>query len=336
MQDVTDLAFMQLLGRYGPPDLFFTEYFRVHAHSTLEKHIVAAIRDHGTGRPVIAQVIGEDLEHLRRTALQLQALPIAGVDLNMGCPAPKVYRKNVGGGLLRDLARVDGILQTLRAACAGRFSVKMRIGFDRIDMPALDALLDLINRHGVDLVSVHGRTVKEMYRSEVHYDVIAYVRQRVGCPVLANGNVTSARRAREILAETGCVGVMIGRSAIRNPWIFRQYRELLAGSPVFSPRLADVRQYVDDLWIAMATPGLPDSPLLNRMKKFLNFVGQSIDPAGAFLHDVRRVRDVPAFFAVCDHHLLADGRGALPFADEPYPGVIARPNHEAELTAACG
>ena len=114
MQDVTDLAFMRLLAKYGVPDTFVTEYFRVHGHSTPEAHILRSINEHGTGRPVFAQMIGEDLFHLKRTAMILQDHPVAGIDLNMGCPAPKVYRKNVGGGLLRDPAKVDQILGTLR------------------------------------------------------------------------------------------------------------------------------------------------------------------------------------------------------------------------------
>ena len=179
MQDVTDLAFMRLVGGYGAPDWFFTEYFRVHEHSTPEAHILDSIRHHGTGRPVIAQLIGESLPHLERTVRLLVREPIAGIDLNMGCPAPKVYKKNVGGGLLRDPAKVDGILACLRAACPGRFSVKMRIGFENTDN--FDAILDLINRHGVDLLTIHGRTVKEMYRGEVHYDWIARAKRRVRC-----------------------------------------------------------------------------------------------------------------------------------------------------------
>src|SRR5436189_87483 len=137
-----------------------------------------------------------------------------------GCPAPKVYKKNVGGGLLRDPDRVSEILGALRAAVPGLFTVKMRIGFD--DTTHYDRLLDHVNTHRVDLLSVHGRTVKEMYRSEVHYDFIAHAVARARCPVLANGNVTSALRAQTILTETGAAGVMIGRHAIRNPWIFRQ------------------------------------------------------------------------------------------------------------------
>jgi len=334
MQDVTDLAFMRVISHYGAPDYFFTEFFRVHAQSRPERHILRSIDENATGRPVFAQLIGEDVTHLVRTTADLLRHPVAGIDLNLGCPAPKVYKKNVGGGLLREPAKIDEILGALRAAVPGLFTVKMRIGFD--DTVNFERILELVNRHRVDLLSVHGRTVKEMYRSEVHYDAIAQAVARVRCPVLANGNVTSATRAAGILAETRAAGVMIGRHAIRNPWIFRQCREQFAAAPViFRPTLGDVREYVERLYRETQFPGLPERMHVNKMKKYLNFVGQGVDPAGAFLHDMRRTESEAALFAVCDRHLLAEpGRE---FAPEPYPGVIARPNCEtpSALSEGC-
>jgi tRNA-dihydrouridine synthase B len=382
MQDVTDLPFMRVMAHYGAPDFFFTEFFRVHAQSRPEKHIVRSIVENHTGRPVFAQLIGEDIGHMVRTVRELLKLPVAGIDLNMGCPAPKIYKKNVGGGLLRDPAKIDELLGALRAAVPGLFTVKMRIGFDSTDH--YRRILELINRHGVDLLSVHGRTVKEGYRSDVHYDFIAEAARTVRCPVLANGNITSATRAAQVIAGTGAAGVMVGRHAIRNPWIFRQCRErwsatdahaggpaslraapLPGGSasrptgaahlggpssreaaapverdlqarsepvrrpgspPIFQPTLADVRGYVERLYRETQTPDIPEAAHVAKMKKYLNFVGQGVDPEGRFLHDMRRAMTETELFAVCDRHLLADP--ARPFADEPYAGVIARPNCE--------
>jgi len=328
MQDVTDLAFMRVIAHYGAPDYFFTEFFRVHGQSRPERHILRSIDENQTGRPVFAQLIGEDIPHLTRTAAELLRHPVAGIDLNLGCPAPKVYKKNVGGGLLRDPAKIDDILGALRAAVPGRFTVKMRIGFDSTE-PFL-RVLESVNRHGADLLSVHGRTVKEMYRSEVHYDFIAEAVRIARCPVLANGNVTSARRAQEILQATGAAGVMIGRHAIRNPWIFRQCREVFAGRAPTPVTLGDVREYVDRLYRETAQPDFAEQPHVNKMKKYLNFVGQSVDPEGRFLHDMRRTQTEAELFTVCDRHLSA--RSAEPFALEAYPGVVARPNCETPVT----
>ncbi len=210
---------MEVMAHYGAPDYFFTEFFRVHANSRPEKHILRSITENQTGRPVFAQLIGEDIEQMTRTARQLLNYPVAGIDLNLGCPAPKVYKKNVGGGLLRDPVKIDEILAALRETCPGLFTVKMRIGFE--DDRNFETILESVTRHEVDLLSLHGRTVKEMYRSEVHYDYIQRAAATLKCPVLADGNITSAPIAKQVLADTGAAGVMIGRHAIRNPWIFR-------------------------------------------------------------------------------------------------------------------
>ncbi|MEN9632735.1 MAG: hypothetical protein RL077_1139 [Verrucomicrobiota bacterium] len=332
MQDVTDLAFMQVIAHYGPPDFFFTEFFRVHAHSRPEAHILRSIDENTTGRPVFAQLIGEDLNFLERTTRELLRHNVAGIDLNLGCPAPKVYKKNVGGGLLREPAKVGQILAMLRENVPGLFTVKMRIGFS--DTENFDRLIDLVNEHRVDLLSVHGRTVKEMYRSEVHYDFIARAATRAQCPVLANGNVTSARRAGAILAETHAAGVMIGRHAIRNPWIFRQCREQFSGQAVTRITLADVRDYVTRLYAATRSPEIPERNHVNKMKKYLNFVGQSVDGSGAFLHEMRRTESEIELFTVCDRHLLGDP--SREFSPEPYPGVIARPNCETPESGTDG
>src|SRR5271167_4815944 len=182
---------------YGGADVYYTEYFRVYPGSNVIKRILQSITENPTGRPVIAQMIGNDIPSLVRTAKELQQYPIVAVDLNLGCPAPVVYRKCAGGGLLREPRRVDSILGALRDAVTVKFTVKTRLGFDSPDV--FDELLPIFARHSLDLLTVHGRTVKEMYRSEVHYDYIARAVEAVPCPVLANGNVYSADKAHEIL-----------------------------------------------------------------------------------------------------------------------------------------
>jgi tRNA-dihydrouridine synthase len=326
MQDVTTLGFMRLLKDYGVPDLFVTEFFRVHETSTPEKHILASIVANDTGRPVFAQLIGEDIPHMVRTVGQLLRHPVAGIDLNLGCPAPKVYRKNVGGGLLRDISHVDALLGALRAATPGILSVKMRIGFE--DTASFLDFLSLINKHRVDWLTVHGRTVKGLYRSAVDYDAIALAVRNVTCPVVANGDITSPAKAAWVLQKTGCAGLMIGRNAIRNPWIFRQVREFLGGKAVFQPTLLDVRGYIDSLAEAVCLPDMTPLRKAARLKKFLNFVGMSVDPEGAFLKAMRLAQNLDELLRVSDEFLVNDGQAEKMFSMEPYPGVVARPNCE--------
>lgn len=330
MQDVTNRDFMRLIARKGAPDFYVTEYLRVHVTSLPEAHILDAIDRNETGRPIVAQLLGEDIPHMIRTARLLEAHPIEGIDLNFGCPAPKVFRKNVGGGLLRDLPKLEKIVAAMREAYSGKLTVKTRIGF--ADTKDFDALLDIFAKHRVDGVVVHARTVRELYRSQVHYEYIARAVERLeGIPVIANGDITSAAKAQYVRAKTGCAGVMVGRSAIRNPWIFRQLREAACGGRIFEPTLGDVRDYVFEIWDEL-TGGvnIPDGVRLGRLKKMLNFVGQGVDPAGAFLKMMRPAKTPEALFEVCEQCLGGEHLRKR-FVEEPYPGVVARPNCEALL-----
>jgi nifR3 family TIM-barrel protein len=329
MQEITDLPFMNLIGEYGAPDYFFTEYFRVHPASRPEAHILRSIVENRTGRPVFAQLMGHDPEHLARTARELHAYPIAGIDFNMGCPAPLIYKNNVGGGLLRDPDRIDAVIGALRDAVPGQFTVKMRIGFDSTDN--FQRILQLFNKHGIDLLSVHGRTVQQRYFGDVQYDKIAEAVQLVKCPVLANGNITSAVKAKQVLQKTGAYGVMMGRHAIRNPWIFRQFRELCGGQPISVVTLGDVHEYIRKLYAAIRTEGTAEEAQVNGAKRHLNFIGTSVDAAGGFLFEMRRARSEAQLFSICDKYLLRDPQ--QPCSLEPYSGLAARPNAENRACA---
>jgi nifR3 family TIM-barrel protein len=305
MQDITNLWFMKVIAHYGSPDYFFTEYFRVNDTSQLNRKILAAITENDTGRPVFAQMIGESIPDLVRTAKELCKYNIAGIDLNMGCPAPRIYRKNVGGGLLREPEKVEQILGELRAAVNYKpLTVKMRVGFENTDN--FYEILDLINRHNIDLLSLHGRTVKDMYHGEVKYDLIAEAVRRVDCPVLANGNINSAKTALEVLSQTGAAGVMVGRWAIGNPWLFNQIRQALRGEEIIPVPLAEVRNYIDRLWQTPAASTIPERSRVGYLKMFLNYIALNVDTEGHFLQLMRRVQTEVEMFNLCDRFLLSD------------------------------
>jgi tRNA-dihydrouridine synthase B len=316
MQDVTTLEFMRVIARYGGPEVYWTEYFRVHGDSRPEKWILDSITKNPTGRPVVAQMIGNDIPALVRTAKLLQQYPVAAIDLNLGCPAPIVYRKCAGGGLLREPARIDAILGALREAVTIPFTVKTRIGFES---PAeFDTLLPIFARHPIDLLTVHARTVVQMYRPGVRYDLIAQAARELKCPVLANGNVFSAAQAKALLEETGVRGLMIGRGAIRNPWLFDQIRAELRGETMPLPSGRALLAYVHELWDNEITPGIKESAQVQRMKKFTNFIGEGIGEK--FLHDIRRVETTADFWRVCETFLDHDELLTL---EPPAPALAA-------------
>ena len=320
MQDITDLPFWRVMARYGGPDVYYTEYFRVHRDSSPEKDILRSIDENPEGKPIIAQMIGQDIDALKRTAAQLQKRKIAGIDLNLGCPAPIVCKKEAGGGLLRNPAKIDEILREVRAAVHLRFTVKTRIGFDQpTEFPAL---LDLFRRHAIDALTVHGRTVREMYKPVVHYDAIARAARLMPCPVFANGNVACATSARRIVDLTGAAGLMIGRGAIRNPWIFNQIREAWTGEVQTRPTRLDLRDYIERLFEETRNPGVREVGQAGKMKKYLSYIAPGLDEEDTFWKELRPTLTLRDLFAVCDRHLSEP----IPFPADNGGGFVDLPH----------
>jgi tRNA-dihydrouridine synthase len=247
-------------------------------------------------------MIGNDIPSLVRTAIVLQQFPVAAIDLNLGCPAPIVYRKCAGGGLLREPDRIDAILGALRDAVKIKFTVKTRVGFASIE--EFDSLLPIFAKHHLDALTVHARTVAQMYRLPVHYDLIRQASEVMPCPVIANGHVYSAEQARDLIVRTKSRGLMIGRGAIRSPWLFAQIRQHLRGEAVALPTGRDVWGYIGALWSSQATPDRPEKTQCDRMKKFLNYLGEGVP--SPFLDQIRRVQTVADFHRVCREFLDHD------------------------------
>jgi tRNA-dihydrouridine synthase B len=302
MQEVTDGAFWTLIHKYGGADVYWTEYFRVHSTSTPEKRIIDSIARNTTGRPVIAQMIGNDIPELVRTAKVLQQYPVAAIDLNLGCPAPIVYRKCAGGGLLREPERIDAILGALRDAVQIKFTVKTRLGF--ASAAEFDRLLSIFAKHSLDALTVHARTVAQLYRLPVHYDRIRQAVETMPCPVIANGHVYSAAQAQDLLQATGARGLMIGRGVIRSPWLFNQIRQQLRGEVPAPPTGRDVAEYIRALWDSQPCLDKPEKVRCERMKKFLNYLGEGVP--GAFLHQIRRSQSAEEFEGICREFLDHD------------------------------
>ncbi len=301
MQDVTDLPFMRVIARRGAPDWFVTEYFRVHPDSCLNAYILRSIMENETGRPVFAQMIGRDPEHLVRTAQHLAELPVAGIDLNLGCPAPIVCRKNAGGGLLREPKEADRLLGALREAIPGRFTVKTRVGYaDENEFPAL---LEIFRRHGIDGLTIHGRTVNERYQTPVHPDCVRMAVETMACPVIANGNIVDVSTGLAYLEMTAAAGLMIGRGAIRNPWLFSQLAAVFEGASPPAPTHRDLLEYVIELYeeLARETRKFLPNAHVQRMKKTLAYISHGLD--GGFEHDMRRAVTPEDFFRICRCHL---------------------------------
>ncbi len=306
MQDVSTLPLWKVMHRRGGPDVYVTEYFRVHVDSHPSREILRSITDSHTGKPVIAQMIGNEPAELARTAKELQERSdCAGIDVNLGCPAPRICGKKSGGALLLDLDLIREIAETLRPVVKGSLTLKTRVGFE--SEQEFDSLLALFKSLPIDGLAIHGRTVMERYQSEVHTEEIARAVKELPFPVAANGSIVSVRSALSMLERTHAAGLMIGRGAIRNPWIYDQIRQALAGEKVFQPELTDLRDYVSDLYEAVAVESqkFHEKGHVTRMKKFMNYISSGISD-GEFTNEIRRVVTPAEFDAVCERHLDSD------------------------------
>ena len=316
MQDVSTLPLWQVMHRRGGPDVYVTEYFRVHSDSHPSKEILRSITESNTGKPVIAQMIGNDPAELARTAIELQSRSdCAGIDVNLGCPAPRICGKKSGGALLMDLDLIREIADALRPVVTGSLTFKTRLGFkterEFQDLLALFATLPL------DGLAIHGRTVREKYQSDVHTDEIAQAVLELPYPVTANGSIVSVQSALAMRKKTNAAGLMIGRGAIRNPWIFDQVRQAIAGEEMFQPTLIDLKDYISDLYEAVAATSTKfhEKGHVTRMKKFMNYISSGISD-GQFTDEIRRAVTPADFWEVCDRHLDSPEKMAAdPFAD---------------------
>jgi tRNA-dihydrouridine synthase C len=289
----------------------------VHGASRLDPWILRSITENPTGRPIAAQMIGQDIDALCRTARQLEGYPIAAIDLNLGCPAPVVCKKEAGGGLLRNRPKLDRLLGCLREQVRGRLTVKTRVGYH--DPAEFPPLLDLLTKHGIDALAIHGRTVVERYQTPIHPECIRRAVETLSCPVIANGNVVDVATGLALHRQTGAAGLMIGRGAIRNPWLFAQLRAIFDGRPPPQPTCRDLLDYVRTLYEEIARDTVAFDPLrhVQRMKKVMVFVTQGHDPELEFR--LRRAKQPAEFDELC-----------AAFLDRPDP-VPERPLENSRL-----
>ena len=269
MQDVTDLAFMRTLKRIGSlPDMLVTPYFRSTATTcAMGDENLRCIRENETGLPIHAQLAGSDAAALVRDAAELLKLPVAGINLNAGCPSPLVNRHGAGAALLRDRENFREVLLRLRDAVPeGRFSVKCRIGWN--DAAELESLLPLLAEARPDMVMLHLRTRAELYSGKPHWELGAAAVQALPCPVLLNGDIRSVAFAQRFAGETACAGLMLGRGAVRNPYLFRMLRG--GAAPTHEEMCAYYAALVEETG-RILHEGTTQAGHCNRMKKYLAF-----------------------------------------------------------------
>jgi len=226
MDDVTDTVFRRVVAALAPPDLFFTEFVNVDGlQSAGRERLVKRIQFTEDEQPLVAQIWGKDLKNFRKTAAELVDMGFRGVDLNMGCPIKAVVHNGCCSALINDPERAVAIIKAVQEGVAGRVpvSVKTRLGFNGIDLSWHETLL----KQNLAMLTIHGRTRKEMSEAPVHWEAIGEIRKlrdklAPDTLIVGNGDVLTRDEGLE-LAEKYCLdGIMIGRGVFHDPFVFAQ------------------------------------------------------------------------------------------------------------------
>lgn len=227
MAGVTDLPF-RLLAKEMGCGLVYSEMVSDKGLVYNNCHTVEMLKVDERERPIAIQIFGSDPDSMSRAAQIVEASGAADIiDMNMGCPTPKIVKNGEGSALMKTPELAYEIMKNVVQSVKLPVTVKIRKGWDENSVNAVQ-MAELANRAGIAAVAVHGRTREQFYTGQADWEIIRRVKQAVDIPVIGNGDVRSPQDAQRLLAETGCDGVMIGRAAQGNPWLFRQVAYFLA------------------------------------------------------------------------------------------------------------
>jgi nifR3 family TIM-barrel protein len=226
MAGCTDLAYRRIARRFGC-QIAFTEMVKDKPVVQGNAKTLDMLRTADWDHPLGMQVVGRDPDLMREAARRLEALGADVIDVNLGCPVPKVVNDGCGAALLKEPDQVRRILDAMIPAVKVPVTIKMRTGFDEGDDGRFLQVAKLAGECGAGAITVHGRTRKQMYKGFSNHDAIRAVKEVAAVPVIGNGDIRSGADAKKMIEDTGCDGVMLARGALGNPWIYREVEQYL-------------------------------------------------------------------------------------------------------------
>lgn len=250
MSGVTDRPFRQTVKRCseGHVGLVVTEFIAVERFTSAALIADKQLQFDPWERPIAVQIFGADVDAMCFAAEAVQRTGADILDVNAGCPAPKVVRRGGGAGMLRTLDRLHAVLRALTATVDIPVTLKTRPGWDDDHRVALD-VLSLAEDAGVAMLAIHGRSRTQLYRGQADWDIVAELVGRARIPIVGSGDVACWEDAQRRLRETGCAGVMIGRAALRDPFVFAHIHRARCGLPAhevtIGDRVAALEDYVE-------------------------------------------------------------------------------------------
>ena len=243
MAGVTDLPFRGLCKEQGA-GLICTEMVSAKAISFHNKNTKALMEINPKEHPVSLQLFGNEPELMAEVARSIEEQPFDILDINMGCPVPKVVNNGEGSALLKDPALIGKIVREISHAIKKPVTAKIRIGFEGYDVDSVE-IAKIIEDAGGAAVAVHGRTRQQYYAGEANWEVIGRIKDAVSIPVIGNGDVDSPLKAEKMMKDTGCDGIMIGRAVRGNPWIFREMNHYFeTGELLEKPDPKEIREMI--------------------------------------------------------------------------------------------
>jgi tRNA-dihydrouridine synthase B len=305
MEGVTNAAVREVLASYGPIGLVCTEFVRISGGRISRAYLQRQV-DKLPGVPLSVQVMGNDPELMAEAGQVVARSGADVVDLNLGCPTNAAVRKGVGAALLKQPELLARLLGTMRASVPGLLSAKLRAGFDTTSDAVRNARL--VQDCGLDFLAVHPRRRVDHYRGSADWRIVALIRSELSIPVVGNGDIWYAQSALRMFEETRCDAVMLGRPALRNPWIFRQISELLAGREPFRPSGPDLARHLRRLAVALAAraPDASRSPL-GPLKEQLGYLCRGVPDSANFQRRLQRLPTLELLLEAAD-----EGFGAIP------------------------
>jgi nifR3 family TIM-barrel protein len=265
MAGVTDYTFRRLIKRRGGVGLSVSEFISVEGLTRSNPKSHRQMRFAEEERPFAVQIFGGQPERMGMAAEMAEEVGADILDVNCGCPAPKVVKNGGGSGLLKDLPRLETILKEIKKSISIPLTLKLRTGFTDSTINCVEAA-KMAEQCGVEHIQLHGRTKEQGYKGLANWDLVRQIKEAVKIPVSGNGDVTSIENALRRFEETGCDGILIGRGAMQNPWIFRQIQDVTQGRAPYQPSLEE-KQAVLLEFFELLSEDMPEMPALGKMKQ---------------------------------------------------------------------
>ncbi len=307
MAGVTDRDFRLIVRRIGGIGVVSMEFISSRAIVSGHPHIGDLMYFSDEERPLSIQIYGADVDAMAQAAEVVQNLGADICDINMGCPANKVLKGCAGAALMGDLPLAERVIREARRRLTIPLTVKFRLGLRQDEATYLE-LGKICQANGVDAVAMHARTAKQMFRGQADWSAIARLKHELAIPVIGNGDINCADDALRMIRETGCDGVMIGRAATKNPWIFRQIESRLSGGQLPEPTLADRRQLILGHF-RMVAERENERHALHKLRKFTGWYTHGLPHGRKLRQQINQLPDVETFLSAVEtffDHLMEE------------------------------